>query len=135
MSASPNLADASPARSRYIQHLSTCDSRLVYYQAWQRRLVIARTLLFAGAGFFLFTGYRDSDSPIFWLVIGWGLAIAFVVAATVYERLHETIQGDLVQRNLYRRLVARLNRNWFELPNVVASKPESSVSATSDDLD
>ncbi len=135
MIASPNLANDSPALPRYLQHLSTCETRLIFHQGWQRRLVIARTLLFAGAGFFLFTGYRDSDRPVFWLAIGWGLAIAFVAAAVVHERIHQAMQGDLVQRNLYRRLVARLHRNWTELPNVAATKPESSVLATSDDLD
>ncbi|MDZ4852895.1 MAG: hypothetical protein SGI77_26715 [Pirellulaceae bacterium] len=123
------------AIDRYRTELSNCETQLHRQQLVTQRLVFVRMVLFLAAAYFLLTYYLRTDCPSWWMVVGWTLAIAFIVAAAVHEAMQQSMQGNVVRSCLYRRLLGRAHRNWKELPKISPADLDDATSITADDLD
>ncbi len=123
------------AIERYRQQLSTTETSLQQHHRYSRRLVAIRMVFFLVAGYFLLTGYLSDTRSTPWIAIGWAVTLAFLVAATIHEWIQQAIQRELIQRRLYRRLIARVDRDWEGLSTKGQFSIGSESSVTADDLD
>jgi len=128
------LSTATTARADYEQQLQHTNASLAILQSQHVRMVWIRTTLFliAGAGLFLGYGNVGFRSPLLW--IGWLSVLAFIVAIARHEHLRLAKLKQLADQDLMRRLLARLDRNWNQLPEQKLL-PEYAELSFADDLD
>lgn len=128
------MSTATSARADYEQLLQHTNTSLAVLHSQHVRMVWIRTILFLIAGAGLFLGYSNVGyrAPLLW--IGWLSAIAFVVAIARHEHLRLAMLKQLADQVLMQRLLARLDRNWNQLPEQKLL-PEYADLSFADDLD
>lgn len=83
--------------------------------AWDRWLIHARTLLFLGAAMLLGIGYVGGHLRL-WYAAG-GLVLAgFYLLVTYHEHLLRQLERHRLLRKIHRQAIARLHRDWVNLP-------------------
>ncbi len=130
----PPVSTPLPARVAYQIQLQQADSTLQHLQKKHVRMVWLRTIFFFGAFAGLFFGYADVGYrvPLLWL--GWTAAVAFLVAIVWHEHLRLAISRQIADQQLLQRLLARLDRDWNQLPEQHLL-PEFAELPFADDLD
>ncbi|MEO8271679.1 MAG: hypothetical protein ABI557_18295, partial [Aureliella sp.] len=128
------MSTATSARADYVQQLEHTNSSLAVLQSQQLRMVWIRTILFLLAGACLFLGYGNVGyrAPLLW--IGWLSVFAFIVAIARHEHLRLAKLKQFADQRLMQRLLARLDRNWNQLPEQKLL-PEYAELSFADDLD
>ena len=128
------MSTATSARTAYEQQLQHTNTCLAELQIKHVRMVWIRTILFfiAVAGLFLGYGNVGYRGPLLW--IGWLSALAFIVAIAWHEHLRLAKLKQLADQVLMQRLLARLDRNWNQLPEQKLL-PEYAELSFADDLD
>ncbi len=124
-----------PAIERYRHQLATTESSLHRHHQTLSRLVVTRMVLFLVAGYLLLTSYFSDIRSWSWIAVGLGAMLAFLVSAAIHEWIQQTVQRELIQRRLYRRLIARISRDWEELSKKASMDVGIESIATADDLD
>ncbi|MCR9294784.1 MAG: hypothetical protein NXI32_18855 [bacterium] len=122
------------ARSAYQQASSECRNALDLLRTQHIRLVWLRTALFFIAAICLLLGYAGDSYRLLLLSIGWTTAALFLAAIIRHEHLRIRrldLESDL---RLYGHLLARLDRNWGNIPHQPAL-PVIHQLAYADDLD
>ncbi len=128
------LSTPLPARVAYQIQLQQADATLEQLQRKHVRMVWLRTIFFFTAVAGLFFGYADVGlrTPLLWL--GWAAALAFLIAIVWHEHLRLGIARQIADQQLLRRLLARLDRDWNQLPEQHLL-PEFAELPFADDLD
>lgn len=128
------MTSAASARAEYQQHFEFASHRLHELQQRHVVLVWIRTALFAMALVGLFLGYGGASYARVWLTGGWLAFVGFFVAIVWHEHLRLAQLQHQSDQRLFDRLLARLDRNWSELPE---ERPLDKLSALTcaDDLD
>lgn len=121
------------ARARYAQRLEHIEGIRGHLANRNRIFVAVRTVLFFAAAILLAAGYLGAEPRGGLLIVGWSTAAAFLIAITLHEHLRLTEVTLEREGKLYRRLLARLDRRWHDIP--VLSGAELPRSALADDLD
>lgn len=123
-----------PARVAYQIQLQQADTTVEHLQKQQLRMVWLRTIFFFAAFGGLFFGYANVGyrTPLLWL--GWLAALAFLVAIVWHEQLRQGILRQIADQQLLKRLLARLDRDWNQLPEQLLL-PEFAELSFADDLD
>lgn len=123
-----------PARVAYQIQLQQADTTVEHLQKQQLRMVWLRTIFFFAAFGGLFFGYANVGyrTPLLWL--GWLAALAFLVAIVWHEQLRQGILRQIADQQLLKRLLARLDRDWNQLPEQHLL-PEFAELSFADDLD
>ncbi len=122
------------ARAEYLEHLQFAQAKLAALQALHVRMVWIRTACFALAFICLFIGYGTTGNNFILLTVGWLAALAFLIAIARHEHLRLEKLAHASDENLFQRLLARLDRNWSELPDQ-RLLPEFAAFSCADDLD
>lgn len=123
-----------PARVAYQIQLQQADTAVEHLQKQQVRMVWLRTIFFFAAFAGLFFGYANVGyrTPLLWL--GWLAALAFLAAIVWHEQLRQGILRQIADQQLLKRLLARLDRDWNQLPEQHLL-PEFAELSFADDLD
>lgn len=98
------------------------------------KLVWLRTILFVIAAGLLLIGYLDSRAPWAVVIAGWSVAFGFLVAIVFNEHFRLALLQHSAKQKMFTELLARLDRNWSELPEE-SLLPEFSELSFADDLD
>ncbi|GAB5404501.1 MAG: MutS family DNA mismatch repair protein [Aureliella sp.] len=122
------------ARDEYVASRDAAEMEVESLSQRLTRLVWLRTLLFFVAAGLLLVGYLDSRAPWLVVVLGWLAAFAFLVAIVVNEHYRIEKLRQTAKRAMFLELLARLDRNWQELPEEQLL-PENQTLAFADDLD
>ncbi len=122
------------AREEYSASRDAADEELKTLAQRLARLVWLRTLLFFVASALLLVGYLDARAPWLVVVLGWLVAFAFLVAIVVNEHFRIEQLRQLAKRAMFSELLARLDRDWKELPEEELL-PEYQSLGFADDLD
>ncbi len=124
----------SEALNHYENKLKALQTRRAELEKRDRILSKIRIALFFVAAALLFFGYSIAARPVPWTTLGWCLAIIFLGVITWHEQFRLELWRNEQKSNLFNRLLARLNRDWDQLPNIRASVPQQ-YQALADDLD
>lgn len=127
------MSESSAARMRYEKRLSEIAEQQAQLAKRNGIFVVVRTVLFFGAAILLCAGYLNAEPRGILLTVGWILAGAFLVAITAHEHIRLTDLSAARQKNLYERLLARIDRRWDALTVIPSGIAEQS--ALADDLD
>ena len=127
------MSKTETARARYTQRLQQTTGLRAQLASRNRIFVVARTLLFFATGIFLAAGYLGAEPRTLLLVVGWSLAVGFLIAITAHEHLRLTEVTAQRQSKLFERLLARLDRRWSDIG--VLSSGCGQRSSLADDLD
>lgn len=128
------MPTATSARVAYEQQLEHTNTVLADLQTQHVRMVWIRTACFFVAVAGLFLGYSNVGYRLPLLWVGWLAAGAFLAAIVWHEHLRLAKLRQLAEQELLLRLVARLDRNWNQLPEQKLL-PEFADLAFADDLD
>lgn len=104
------------ARAEYEARLSHAEKQIAELKIKNTSLVWLRTLAFVVGLIGLVVGYGGESFRLFWQSIGWVGAIGFLIAIVRHEHLRLTILEHTAHVRLFQRLLARLDRNWSQLP-------------------
>ena len=77
-----------------------------------------RVAVFMVAAAFLFVGYAISPQRAPWTIMGWLGMIVFLAVITWHEYIRLRLWENEKRGGLYKRLLARLDRQWDQLPVV-----------------
>ncbi len=122
------------ARVEYHDLLATAQARIAALQSLHVRMVWIRTASFVLAFLCLFLGYGTAEYRMLLLSIGWTSAFAFLLAIVRHEHLRLEKLKYSADASLFESLLARLDRNWNQLPNQQLL-PEYAEFPCADDLD
>jgi energy-coupling factor transporter ATP-binding protein EcfA2 len=104
------------AKERYREKVRSLSEELDRLSAQFVTYTLVRTVLFFGALALLIAGYNGAQPRGLWLSLGWSLAGVFLLAMFRHEALKDFEAEQKRTRRFYRRLLARCERNWSELP-------------------
>lgn len=124
----------SNARGQYQQTLDEVDQRIAALAEQQRKMIWVRTLLFFTALGCLVLGYGGTSYQVALLSVGWLSAVGFLYAIVRNEHQRLAQLNFNSDRRLYQRLLARIDRDWEQLPSQ-SLLPEFSELPYADDLD
>ena len=113
-----------PAVSRYRQQLSQSESRLTALRSTDGKFAGIRAALFGAAILTLGFSFFAETSPMV-SYCGWGLMIAFVVAAILNEPIRDAIEREQDQASVTKRLLARVERDWDSLRKLSPSRVDA----------
>ncbi len=129
--------------------VSDSASRIAWYQArvdsliqeidglifhW-KRLSLVRGILFLVSATLLISGFAAAfDRQTLWFILSGLVFAGFLGMVFWHEGLESQLNDDRIWLRLNRQCLARLNRNWDQLP-VVPVEPEPEFAALSNDLD
>jgi len=99
-----------------------------------RRFSQIRVAVFMVAAGLLFVGYAMSPQRAPWTIMGWLGMIVFLAVITWHEYIRLRLWENEKRSGLYKRLLARLDRQWDQLP-VVKSEVADKYQGLADDLD
>lgn len=122
------------ARQSYEASLAHALHAIELLQSRNFRLIWVRTVLFSMAAVGLFLGYFGEFETNLLLILGWLSAAGFFAAIVRHEHLRLARMRHESDANLYRHLLARLDRNWESVPEQKL-QAELSGLAFADDLD
>lgn len=133
------------SRNHYEQRLASIQSVMQRLEELSSRLNWARPLLFLAAAGLLAAGYTQAGAPVGTVWIGWLLFASFVFVLVWHESIRLRLESLATSRNLFHRLLARLDRRWSEMPMIpfTFSEPATNTGAarglafsiTAEDLD
>lgn len=107
-------------REWYAQEIQAIETRRGQLRGGERTMNALRAVTFLVGVALLGLGWSSSgESPlggrILWWA-GWFMLIVFFVVVTIHEQRREQMEQLRNRRNVLRRLLARLDRNWGRLP-------------------
>lgn len=105
------------ARNYYEQSLEEIDIALRSLDRRNLRLVWIRSTLFVIGLSSLIMGYTSQDNRTILQLAGWMAAAGFFIAIVWHEQIRIRLESLKSDQQLYRRLLARLDRRWDDLPN------------------
>jgi hypothetical protein len=122
------------ARDDYARRLASAQAQYEELKARNAKLVWLRMGSFLLAALGLLLGYAGEQFRLFWQVVGWGSAGVFLVAIVWHE--HVRLAGLKLESDirLFISLLARLDRNWSQVPEQHLLEELKSL-AYADDLD
>ncbi len=122
------------AREVYTANLDECAERILQLAGKNRQLAFIRMILFPTAAICLLFGYFGDSYHGLLQAIGWLSAVAFFIALILHEHLRLEDLRQKSNQKLFRLLVARLDREWNEVPeqNLL---PQFQDLSFADDLD
>jgi len=123
------------ASSRYQKLFDDSQIRLHACQQTWRRLIALRTILFLVAAGFLGAGYLRITNSSSVVAVGFAFAAGFILVAYFHEVLNERLRRIQIETQLYRRLLARMLRDWEKLPEIDLPGLDQTVIDTAEDLD
>ncbi len=103
------------AHERYLRKLDEAGRELAELASKHRRLVGTRTILFFAALICLAYGYAREALNLPIVLVGWLLAVGFLVAIVVHEHVRRKQLKLKDTQRLYNKLLARLDRRWNDL--------------------
>ncbi len=106
---------ADDALARYQQHLDEIQTQRDQLKSRDRVFGSIRVGLFLGAVVFWTIGYGGFGSVPQSSILGWIAFSAFLVAVVLNEPIRERMENLRRERSVFRRLVARIERNWDRL--------------------
>jgi len=109
---------------RHFDALSLQDKRFGYI----------RVAVFVIAASMLFIGYAISPHRAPWTIVGWVGMLVFLGVITWHEAIRLRLWENEKRAGLYRRLLARMERQWDQLP-VPQSRIAEKYQGLADDLD
>jgi hypothetical protein len=124
----------SDARAHYQEKLAALSGHSDALATQDKRFSQIRVAVFVFAAALLFIGYAISPQRAPWTIMGWMGMLAFLVVITWHEFIRLRLWENEKRSGLYRRLLARLERQWDQLP-VVHSRVPSKFQGLADDLD
>jgi hypothetical protein len=124
----------SDARAHYQEKLAALSGHSDALAKQDKRFSQIRVAVFVFAAALLFIGYAISPQRAPWTIMGWVGMLAFLVVITWHEFIRLRLWENEKRSGLYRRLLARLERQWDQLP-VVLSRVPSKFQGLADDLD
>ena len=117
---------ASAALERYQAQLQSIDDTRASLRIKDRQFSKVRAILFLGSVAFLFIGYGFDGLPyVGW--IGWAAMGLFLVAVTANEPIRDKLDELGRHRNVVRRLIARVERDWDRLSTKALAKQLAEV--------
>jgi predicted ATPase len=109
-----------PTRQWYARRIEEIETQRGALRGTERTLNVMRAATFLAGVVLLGLGWSSWDqSPaagrlLWWL--GWAMLVAFFVVVTIHEQRRDRLEQLRNRRNVLRRLLARLERNWSRLP-------------------
>lgn len=104
------------ARAEYEARLARAQEQIAELKTKSTTFVWVRTSTFIVALIGLTLGYGGESLRWFWQILGWLSAVAFLVAIVRHESLRLQMLRHRGDERLFQRLLARLDRNWTQLP-------------------
>lgn len=104
------------ATSAYESKLHELDERIGSASALSKKLSIARVATALPGILLVIAGFAERELPALVWQAGVFLIIAFLALASWQEVLLEQLEWSIQKRNFYRRMLARLKRDWTQLP-------------------
>lgn len=132
MTANPQQSGS--ARDDYQRSLDEIGVATQLISTKLSKLVWLRTLLFFVAVGLLLIGYLDSRAPWSVAIAGWAVAFGFLIAIVFNEHFRLALLQHSAKQKMFEELLARLDRNWSELPEE-ALLAEFNELSFADDLD
>lgn len=124
------------AKSRYLEKQDTLGTCIETEQQRSKRLSVARPIAAVPGLLLIAAAIFESRMPWGTWQIGAALLIAFLGLATWHEYVRDKLDWLIQQRLFYRRLTARCERRWSELPPLSSERNTSSYSSDlSKDID
>lgn len=122
------------AQAHYQEKLSQLQTRSARLLEQDNRFSQIRVAVFLVAAALLFFGYAVAPNRTPWTIMGWLGAFAFLVTITWHEYIRLQLWLNERRGDLYRRLSARLQRQWDALP-LVDNRIADTEQGLVDDLD
>lgn len=104
------------AREAYQRLMQEAENENASLAQTMTKLVWLRMALFLSTAFCLGFGYFSSGAPPLLRYGGWVLAFGFLVAILFHEHFRLRLLACIARQQLYRELIARLDRNWEQVP-------------------
>ncbi|HBE70562.1 MAG TPA: hypothetical protein DDW52_20645, partial [Planctomycetaceae bacterium] len=131
---SPDTTGPETAYEAYQRLKIAAESENTALEQTMTKLLWLRTALFLSTAFCLGFGYFSSGAPPLLRYGGWILAFGFLVAILFHEHFRLRLLACKARQQLYRELIARLDRNWEQVPESELL-PEFRDMHIADDLD
>lgn len=124
------------APTRYQQRIDGLDQELERGQSLSRKLGVARVALALPGIALIAANLFEPRVPVGTWQLGALLLVAFLAVATWHENLRDRLDWRNRQRHFYRRLLARCERRWTDIPALESESVSSPfASELSKDLD
>ncbi len=111
---------AGEALNRYREHLAEIQTERDHLKVRDRTYGTIRVVLFLLAILFWVVGYYGDVTIA--QPIGWAAFIGFIVAVVLNEPVRDRIDALRRERSVFRRLVARIERDWDRLATASLSR-------------